>query len=152
MLIWFSAAILLPCLFLLFFFFDCTTLHSPPGCSRGSDGNWVVMMLRADVTGSCLGRAPGVGRPPLRLSSMALMIEGPSSQGQRGARCHRSVRFSEDASTHKPRHHTENTLRSCASPLPLVLFEGPHFPSRAPTTSLPRVSSFGCCRQFQSSW
>jgi hypothetical protein len=79
MLTWFSAALLLPFLFLLFFFFDCATLHSPPCCSRGSDGKWVVMVVRANTTGSCLARASGVGRPPLRLSSMALMIGGPSS-------------------------------------------------------------------------
>jgi hypothetical protein len=65
--------------FFFFFFLDSTTFHSPPCCSRGSDSNWVSVMVRAGATGSCLGRALGVGRPPLRRSSMALMIEGPNS-------------------------------------------------------------------------
>jgi hypothetical protein len=65
--------------FFFFFFLDSTTFHSPPCCSRGSDGNWVALMVRTGVTGSCLSHALGVDDPPLRRSSMALMIEGPSS-------------------------------------------------------------------------
>jgi hypothetical protein len=154
MLTWFSAALLLPFLFLLFFFFDCTTLHSLLCCSRGSDGKWVVMVLRANATGSCLGRASGVSRPPLRLSSMALMKEGPSSSTFFSRAARRSLPSfcpllggRPDSSVETPRReHTRGAL------IAIVASSFRRASFSFSSASLPRVPALGCYRRFQSSW
>jgi hypothetical protein len=65
--------------FFFSFFLGSTTFHSPPRRSFGSDGNWVALLVRAEATECCLARASRPCRLPPKRSSMALMMEGPSS-------------------------------------------------------------------------